>query len=491
MLLLSGLLACGPGRRINAPPPARVADTGAVADTGLPPAPTYASAPVSVDLRLILDEINRTIPTHMGSLDKRLLVATSPRTWVALEILRGPLDIDFGPSSMTLSAVVAYRGRVWRKVPLTTVSASCGTGDRAPLARIRIRTDYRITPSWRIRTESRVLDVQRATAEAADDCRITFLGIDVTTKVLAAAKDAIDKALRVADAQLGAVDVRGAVRPVWAAMQQPMPIADSTLWLALRPTAVGVGPVAVRDSFAHATITVMAQPRISSGDRPEPDSTPLPDLTKVQAADTLSATVDATLGYDVANEMLRKELRGKRFWIRGRRIVVRDIGMTYLGASRVALNVLLGGAATGRVYFIGTPTYDAAADAITVPDLTYDVQTSNLLVQGITWLAGDKLRDGLRRQARVPAGTMLELVRGLANKEITRTLADGVQLSGALGSAEAMSVRATSAGLRARARTTGKLALHIRVESVFANTHIPREPLKGLKDSTQAETVTR
>ena len=31
-----------------------------------PPPPTYASAPVSVDLRLILREIEGTIPTHIG-----------------------------------------------------------------------------------------------------------------------------------------------------------------------------------------------------------------------------------------------------------------------------------------------------------------------------------------------------------------------------------------------------------------------------------------
>ena len=48
--------ACGPPRKVNVPPPTTTADQ-AEADS-LPPAPpTYASAPVSVDLRLILREI--------------------------------------------------------------------------------------------------------------------------------------------------------------------------------------------------------------------------------------------------------------------------------------------------------------------------------------------------------------------------------------------------------------------------------------------------
>ena len=161
--------------------------------------------------------------------------------------------------------------------------------------------------------------------------------------------------------------------------------------------------------------------------------------------------------------------------------------MTYIGHHRIALGVLLSGAAEGRVYFIGTPAYDATTDAIVVPDLSYDIHTPNLLVQSIAWLAGDKLRDELRRTARVPASAMLDLARGLANQEITRTLADGVKLSGEIGAARALQVRATSKGLRARARGTGRLALDIRLESIFANTHIPRHPLKGMDTTRVAE----
>jgi hypothetical protein len=82
---------------------------------------------------------------------------------------------------------------------------------------------------------------------------------------------------------------------------------------------------------------------------------------------------------------------------------------------------------------------------------------------------------------------MLDLARGLANAEITRTLADGVELSGQLGAAKALRVRATAEGLRARASGTGRLALQIKLESIFANTHIPRHPIKGLDTTTVAE----
>ena len=480
--LLAALAACGPPSNIDAPPPLFVERPTAADSVTIPD--TYASAPVRVDLRLILREIEGTIPTHIGSLENRLLVSTKPRTWLAIELLRGPIQIEFGPSSMTLTSHVAYRGRVWRKVALATLSASCGTGQEAPVARIRIRTAYRLTRDWRLRTSSTVETVERATTDPADECRATFLSIDVTDKVLAAAREAVQKQLVVADAQLGAVDVRGALVPVWKSLQQPLRLTDTTLWLALNPRKVGIGPVRVRDSMAHATVTLLAQPRIVSGSRPEPDSTPLPNLTDLEAADTLVAVLDGALSYPAANEILRKSVKGRRLWIRGRRVVIDDVKMSYIGRNRVALEVALSGMARGKVHLIGTPVYDARRDAITVPDLRYDIHTSNVLVRSITWLAGDKLRNEVRRAATLPAGSMLDLARGLANQQITRTLADGVRLSGAIHDAEAITARATAEGLRAQARGTGKLALDIRVESVFANTHIPRQPIQGIKDSS-------
>jgi len=144
-----------------------------------------------------------------------------------------------------------------------------------------------------------------------------------------------------------------------------------------------------------------AQPRIRAGPRPEPDSIPLPNLSRVEAADTVVAVLDGSLTYAAATEILQKELRGRRLRVRGRRVVIEDVAMSYLGRNRVALEVRVSGAAIGRLHLVGTPVYDAARDAITVPDLDYDVQTSNLLVHGITWLAGGKLRNELRKGSRI------------------------------------------------------------------------------------------
>ena len=478
------MVTCGPPARVRAPRPEVVIDSAPAADSAPSLPPTYASAPVSLDLRLLMDEIERTIPRRIGSLDARVLVsAYKPRAWLALEVERGPLDIEFGRGSMTMATTLTYRGRVWVKVPLTTVSASCGTTNAAPRVRVRIRTDYELDAAWRVHTRSRVLDVAPASGDDRDKCHVTFVKVDVTDRVVAAARDEMQKALATVDAQIARLDVRGAVTPAWRALQQPIALQDTTLWLTLRPRAVGVGPVTVRDSTARALVTVLAEPRIRSGPRPPGDSLPLPNLTRLEGRDTLVTALDGSLDYGTANRLLRAELRGRRLRIRGRRVVVENLGMSYLGRGRITLGVQLSGAVEGRVWFVGTPRYDPETDAVVVPDLDYDARSLGMLAQGVQWLAGTKLRDALRREARLPARALLDFVRSEANRELdSLPLAPGVHLSGSLGPARALDVRATATGLQARARGGGRLALDIRAERVFADLHIPRQPIRGVAE---------
>jgi hypothetical protein len=64
-----------------------------------------------------------------------------------------------------------------------------------------------------------------------------------------------------------------------------------------------------------------------------------------------------------------------------------------------------------------------------------------------------------------------------------------VRLSGEVGAARALTAHATPQGLRAQARGVGKLALDIRLEDVFADTHIPREPIKGIEEAEVEDSV--
>jgi hypothetical protein len=68
----------------------------------------------------------------------------------------------------------------------------------------------------------------------------------------------------------------------------------------------------------------------------------------------------------------------------------------------------------GRIFFTGTPRLDLAARQLTVPDLDFDVGSTDLLAQGLSWWQGDAVRDLLRARAVIPDSAVLAGLERLA-----------------------------------------------------------------------------
>ena len=100
--------------------------------------------------------------------------------------------------------------------------------------------------------------------------------------------------------------------------------------------------------------------------------------------------------------MLRRALVGKEIPIANRKLTIQSVDLLGIGGGRVALGVRFTGGVMGHMYLTGTPSYDPEADQLLVPDLAYDLRTSDALVQGLAWLKDDAIQNFLREKARFP-----------------------------------------------------------------------------------------
>ncbi len=82
---------------------------------------------------------------------------------------------------------------------------------------------------------------------------------------------------------------------------------------------------------------------------------------------------------------MRKALVGKVIRMAWRRARIEDTTLRGIGSGRVALGVTLSGAVQGRVFFTGTPRLDLATRQLTVPDLDFDVGSTDLPAGGHWW----------------------------------------------------------------------------------------------------------
>jgi hypothetical protein len=455
------------------PPPAAISDVEPepVAVAALPP--SYVAAPILFDLRPVLAQIEEVVPKKFGSTDKNKRIQVmkgTPDVWVAPELTRSPFKFSFKDNTVTVATVFEYQAKAWAKPLLITYSVSCGTDPKKPKPRIRLALSmtYDLSPDWRLRTKSKLLDLSPVSSEERDQCEISAAKINVSPKVADAAKGAVEKALVKLDEKLSHVSVAKPLGKIWLTLQRPISISKGTLWLLIQPQAVSFGGITASDSALTARLALLAQPRMLSGPRPPDGTSPLPSLGRgVAGSDTAMVMMDALLIYPAATKLLQKPLVGKSFGPTWRKIKVEQVAVSPAGKGRLLLSITLKGRARGTVNVVGTPNYDPATDLITIKDLSFDVNSQAYLAKAAGWLINGPLLNMVQENAKIPAAALMEEVLALANKNINRQLSEGIFLRGNLSSAKPIAVQAMRDGLMAHAKGAGRLWLEISKEDLI------------------------
>jgi hypothetical protein len=462
------LSACG-SASVDAPAPETTAEEAPeLPVVELPP--SYVSAPIVFDLRPFLADLEETIPKKFGSVEKekRIKVNSGPNVWVAPELERGPLEFTFEGNAVTIATVFQYRTKVWAKVLLAEHSVSCGIEGERPRIRLKATVRYDIAPDWTLQTKSHLDELAPVSEGERDQCEISFAKINVTGKVADAAAGALEGALKKVDQKLARVSLRKPVGGIWQTLQRPISISKGMLWLQIQPQAISLGGITANDSSLTARISLLAAPRMLSGDRPADGTDPLPALGRgAGGSDTALVYLEGILVYGAANQILNKALVGKSFKVGWRSVKVENITAMPGGRGRLVLAVTLRGKARGTVYAVGTPSYDPVTDLITLPDLSFDVNTTTALGKTVGWLIEGPLLGLIQENARIPATDLLNQALEIANKEINRTLSDGIFLRGSFSGANTRAVQATSVGLVARAQAAGRLWVEISKEDLL------------------------
>jgi hypothetical protein len=432
---------------------------------------------VTYNLATAVDSLEAFVPRTYGDSEHRLPVAGNSRADVAFSVTRSPFRVHVEGQTVRLSADVEYEGRVWYRPLLgPELSAGCGIGD-APRPRMRATflSTVRLTPDWQLRTNTRLLRLERFSNEPRDRCRLTVLRIDVTDRVIESSRRMLERDVQRFDAAASRWPVRPKFEKLWRQLQRPIRLTDS-VYLQINPYAAHIGALGVVDDTVKTRLRVIAAPRVVTGPRPVGERA-LPDL---QAADGIATgahvSVRGSFRYPVASQLLRQALVGRTVEQSGHRVRIRDVRLTGIGGGRVALAVTLSGRVRGTLYFTGRPRLDPVHHQVSVPDLDFDVGTSQLLVQGLGWLRGVDIRDFLRERARLPDSEGVDRLRALAESGVNRTLAPGVTLTGRIHDARGVGVYATTQEIRLRAVADAELTLAIDRAPAFPRGVVRAQP---------------
>ncbi len=279
------------------------------------------------------------MPRTFGDLEARRRSATNHRVNTAFAAERSPFEVRLERNTVRLKTVLEYQGKGWYNAPLGgDLFGSCGLGAARPRVVVEIATTLRITSDWRLRGKSEITRVAPFSDERRDQCKVTVFKIDVTDRVVTAARAELEKRVVQLDEKIATVDVRAPIERWWRVLQRPIRLSDS-VWLLIQPRAVHLGPIAGSGRVVALDVGLTGEPRVVTGPRPADGTDGLPPLTRETGKheQALHVLLEGELSYDIANAILQKNLVGKRIRRGARWITIREALLSGIGGGRVAL----------------------------------------------------------------------------------------------------------------------------------------------------------
>ena len=436
-----------------------------VAETAPPPpdaVPSAFNAPLDYDFTPVMRTVERVVPTTFGSLDSLHQLGDDASKHYAYEAMRGPFTVFADGKLMHLRATLSYAARGYYKPPIgPTIGAGCGGGNDHPRIAVELVTPLTLTPDWHLRSAVRLARMEPASSSPHDRCSVTILHYDVTDRVIDAARSALVAHLPAIDRRIGDVDLTDRFTGWWQLLQRPIQLTDG-VWLLLDPRRLRLGRVTGTGHVLTVEAGLDAYPRVVTGTEPRPTNTPLPQLVHDTSSGAYHIILDGLVDYVTASRTLTDALRGKAITQAGHTVTVSNAIVSPASRGRLALAIAFTGDASGTLRFVGSPAYDARAGQIAVPDLDYDLETDNDLINAYAWLRSDDLRATFREKARIPAAPVLDRGKQLLLAGLNRKIGDALTLSATVDSVAVRGMYVTTPGLLVRAEASGTADVSVK-----------------------------
>ncbi|HTI65214.1 MAG TPA: DUF4403 family protein [Gemmatimonadaceae bacterium] len=429
-----------------------------------PAATSRFSVPLDYDFTAVLRTVERVVPHTFGSMDSVRVAGNDSRRHFAFEADRSPFVAFADSSHVHLQATLAYQVRGWYKpVVGPTIGAGCGSDTNSrPRIVVELAAPLSLTDDWHLASHSRIVRVEPASTLPQDHCSVSILHRDITDQVVEAARKGINAHLADIDHKVGQVDLTPRVRQWWAMLSRPIRLTDG-VWLLLGPERLAMGRVVGHGHVVTVPVTLAARPRIvTSVDAPRVDTTALPPLGRDSTADGFHILMDGLIDYASASRAVARAIDHKSVTEAGKTVTVDTAIIRPAPQGRLVLVVVFSGDARGQLHFIGRPVLDATHAEITVPDLDYNLDTDDQLINTYSWIRSDALRAAMREKAHVPVAEALARGRELLLKGLNRQVGKVMTLSATVDSVSVKGLYVTRAGLVVRAEASGRAAVSVK-----------------------------
>jgi hypothetical protein len=305
------------------------------------------------------------------------------------------------------------------------VSGSCGFGNE-PMRRVNINVSSQLSflPDYHIRTSTKTDRL-----DAFDKCSVSLFSTDITQQVLDSIRSSLVSFCTSLDETIAGMNFRTMAQPAMEKTYGKTAISKYG-YLSINPSAIRIG----RLNYAKDTFSISAgitcRPELTSDSVNKIIPVIFPSLQSTENRKGVSLYLNANYDYAFLSKLLNDTLHNRVFDIKGRTIVVKDVTMKSAGNHRVEIRIDFAGSNKGRVYLYGTPVLDTAKQSLTIPDISYTLESGDLILKIAKSLFRNKIRKTLNGNSYLDIAALVKSNLPSLDSALNRKLTASIFSSG-------------------------------------------------------------
>lgn len=303
------------------------------------------------------------------------------------------------------------------------ISGYCGF-DKEPMRRVDLSfgTQLSIQPDYHLHAVSAPEQVR-----ALDRCTMSIFSMDMTDVITDSIRSSVGSFCTNLDASISGIKVGDYCRQAAKTWQKSA--IGPYGWLVVNPVALRFGAINyIRDTFS-LSLGITCRPELSS-DKSPARQVSLPPVSSGPSRHGITLYLPANYEYSFLSRLLNDSLRDRSFLYKDRQVIIKEVAVKGIGHHQLELRIDFAGSYQGRIFLRGTPVVDTARQTLSVPDISYSLESRDLLVKMARTLLRGKIRRTVKGNSALDLAALLKTNLPLLDAQLNRAITPHLHTSG-------------------------------------------------------------
>ena len=283
------------------------------------------------------------------------------------------------------------------------ISGSCGFGNE-PLRKVDlgITSVLEMLPRHQLRTTTRLSKLN-----PLDKCQVSLLQTDVTAEVMDSIRVSVESYCTTFDQFVQGIN-DFTVLDKWRKSSSPVLPIMKYGFLNLNPTYFRMGKFNYNRDTLYFSVGFHGKPAFASDSLALVTPSPLPVLISMDQPAGIATYLHAAYDYKFLSALLNDSLRNRPFEVDGKTFLIRNVALAGTADNKIQVEVAFDGYKKGTLRLSGMPVLDTATQVLSMPDISFSLDSRDMLLNIAKGLFRKKIMKQLKDQSVFDIAALIE-----------------------------------------------------------------------------------